>query len=113
MSKLVLDHFELYRQQRLFMTPSDFPMLRGSSVTVGPPRIGVRIPRKYFEKMEHFLIGYSASTVGFNRMRFAAIFLNGSTLNISDFLETDDPSSVDKEAGMDASQASSGGRHSK
>ncbi len=113
MSNLVLDHFELYRLQRLFITPPDFPLLRGSSVTVGPPRIGVRIPRKYFEKMEHFLIGYSASTVGFNRMRFAAIFLNGSTLNISDFLETDDPSSVDKEAGMDASQASSGGSHSK
>ncbi|SHN73794.1 AlbA family DNA-binding domain-containing protein [Bradyrhizobium erythrophlei] len=87
---LILEPFALHRLQKSFITPPDFPMLKGSSVTVGPPRIAIRIPRDYFGKPHYFAIGYSASTVGFSQVKYAGLLMNEGALTISDFFTVDE-----------------------
>jgi hypothetical protein len=81
---------DLHRLQKILMVPNDFPLLKGTSVSVGPPFITVEIPEAYIGRAEKFLIGYFACATGCNRSRFASLQLVGGAVSISEFFDDEE-----------------------
>jgi hypothetical protein len=82
-----IGQWSLNSLQKTLMVPNDFPLMRGSSVTVGPPLVTIGIPKQYFGQTETFLIGYSALTSGFRQNKFATLQLKEQSLSITEFFD--------------------------
>ncbi len=81
-SSKLIGKYTLTTLQKKLMVPNDFPLIKGSTLTIGPPFLTIAVPEKYFGMDETFLIGYAAVTSGFHTIRCAAVSQQGSILTI-------------------------------
>lgn len=82
------DEITFHRIQKTFITPHDFPLLQGTSITVGPPLLTFRIPVTHLGTDLAFCFGYSACTTGFRTQEFGVLRLAKHQLSILDTFET-------------------------
>jgi hypothetical protein len=88
MNDFAFDDYRLHKLQKISMVPNDFPLLRGATMSFGPPFVRIEVPSQYLQSNEKFLIGYAALTSGYSQSRFQMLSLENGVASIEKVFAT-------------------------
>ena len=76
--------------QKSFMVPNQFPLIKGTNITFGPPDITLRLPyepKGEEEEKDIYWISYYAVACGFNISCFCFLIYQENILSLKEFFE--------------------------